>query len=89
MGQGRGPHVDTPRDSPYTPANPTPVPTLKSRPGQGLRALEVVMIRAENAPILWKSTASSPERAMGAVFVFCDSRKAHVEKQCPKVRGEY
>jgi hypothetical protein len=34
------------------------------------------MIRAENAPILWKSTASSTERAMGAVFVFCDSRKA-------------
>jgi hypothetical protein len=54
--------------------------------GAGVRALEVVMIRAK-APILWKSTVTSSAGAVDAVFVFCDGRKARVEKQRPQGRG--
>jgi len=41
-----------------------------------------------NAPILWNSTASSPQ-GTDAVLVFCDPRRASVEKQRAEVRREY
>jgi hypothetical protein len=45
------------------------------------------MIRADNAPILWNSTAASPETAVDAVFVFCDSRKARSRSGVPDGKG--
>jgi hypothetical protein len=47
------------------------------------------MIRASTAPILWNSTAASPETAVGAVFVFCDSRKARSRSGVGVAPGEY